>query len=439
MANDIELNGSDLDGSGGFPLETFADTLGISDGLAERIIFNVIGLTDLIAIIGDPGRLWSVDFSNTFEGVTDDLDGVPVLQDPGVWALQDYLQVSDTYSSNLILTIRDSLALSDVLTRILIQTSYSLSDSIAFSQNVKSILKIALTDTFELAEEVEIGKVVAKIRDVLRISDSVLAEITRQYSISDNLSLSDFLDLHYILTFADALALADSVVDKIRQIYHISGLFNLSDSFSNTLSLNIFFADAISLDDSFSDIIQTRLAISDTFNILGSLRIDGETYLVWAFNPKTLGAYKLSYPKNVNSFARIGGKNLVCAEDGIYAIGGDDDDGETFRAFVKTGFLNFHDPERHYDGTKLKQLLNAYLVFTAEGTTLLKVTTTRRDEALETWFVCRDTPPIMAKRKLDLSYDLRSVLFQFELTPLNDDPAKYTQLEIVPLFLNRSI
>src|SRR5690606_4707362 len=141
--------------------------------------------------------------------------------------------------------------------------------------------------------------------------------------------------------------------------------------------------------------IQTTLEIADTFGIVGTIRLDGEDYVVWGLNPKTLAAYELAYRKPIRGFARIAGKNLVAMEDGIFEVGGGTDDGLRIPAYLRTGFVDFDDPERHLAGEKLKQLLNAYLVLSAEGETMLKVRTTRRGEIIETWFRLREKPAVV--------------------------------------------
>lgn len=333
----------------------------------------------------------------------------------------------------------DQIALASAFSSILIETEYQLSDSILFQDKVKAILTESLTDLFVVNDTVEIGAVVEILADVLKLSDDFVALIEAELALADSLGLSDSFGLHYRFELADTLALVDQLAWKISVVQTLADTLSLTDSNSITLLVKESLADTFEATDSFAQIAQVVLEFSDIFALNGQFKIDGESYTVWALNPKSVSPYKLKYLKNINSMTRIAGKNLICADDGIYEVGGDSDDGTVFDAFVKTGFMDFNDPERHYKGEHLKQLLNGYMVLTADGETLIKVTTTRRGEAKETWFKCVKKPSVMSKVQLPLSNSLRSVLFQFEIKPLEKKPMKLREVEVIPLFLNRSI
>ena len=101
--------------------------------------------------------------------------------------------------------------------------------------------------------------------------------------------------------------------------------------------------------------------------------------------------------------------------------------------------LDFNDPNRHFDGSRLKQLLAAYALVDGDGKILLKVRTFRRGQCTETWFKAEQKMGDFGKIQIPLSNSLRSTLFQFELVPLDGKPAKFRAVEVVPLFLTRAV
>lgn len=356
------------------------------------------------------------------------------------YSLADSFSLSDSVKNITLLAFIDNYEVEDSgVNSALVETTISFSDLVAFEDTIRVKVLIQLTDLFSLQDTVSLQAVVQKILDTFSLEDQIIPIATVKKILSDLLSFTDALGLSYVLSLSDSFSLVDGLVWKIRQLVSIADSFSLSDLLNNTALFNLILEDSFLLEDSLFETIQKVLSLNDSFSLVGQFNIDGETYIAWAVNPKTFGAYKLRYPSGINSVERIGGKSLLVAADGIYEVGGDDDDGGMIDAFLKTGFEDFNDPERHYPGEKLKQLLNGYLVLSSEGETLLKVTTTRRGEARETWFKCREKPEVMAKKQVALSNSLRSVLFQFELVPLKGKPAKFREIEIIPLFLNRSI
>lgn len=371
--------------------------------------------------------------------LSDILTFVETLEGSQKWFFESSFSLSDSYATGKLISFADAIAFVSVAEGNLVETKLEFSSFFGLDDTVHKIVHEAVEDTFAINDSVSIGKVIAAILDSLGLGDSFLAISTITKAFESTLAFDDTFSFRQRIEQEDAIVFADEVLAKITQILSWNDTLALADVNDFTFLMQLTLEDDFEIGDSFFEIIQRVLALEDSFGVLGQFTIDGDTYLVWAVNPKTKGAYKLKYPQRINSFARIAGKNLICADDGIYEIAGTDDDGTAINAFLKTGFEDFNDPERHYPGEKIKQLLNAYLVLSAEGETLLKITSTRRGEAIETWFKCRENADVVSKKQISLSNSLRSVLFQFELRPLEGLPAKFREIEIIPLFLSRSI
>lgn len=355
------------------------------------------------------------------------------------WIFSSTLELSDSLVVQYTKALTDAIALSSVFSPVLIQHQVTLTDTLALSDLIERRAREALVDTFSLSDTVEVGRIVLLIADTLRLSDSVIAQILNTVTVNDTIGFADIFGRNARWELSDALSFTDTVLDKIRQLLSISSTLTLDDSFTHSFSIQLLFTDSLSLTDSVDWSIQKVLAFASNIGFIGNFRFDGERYDVWAFNPRTMAVFELDYSKPIKGLGRLAGKNVVVREDGVFEVGGVDDNGETFDAFLRTGITDFDDPERHFPGENIKQLLQGYLVHTSTGDTLLKIRTTRRGKLIETWFKCRDKPEVMTKSQVPLSNSLRSLLFQFELVPLKSKPAQFHAVEIVPLFLKRSI
>lgn len=417
--------------------------LGFSEEILSESLSSTISITDTNASIWLASFLSSISVGATWDGapvgIFSDSDVSFYDLTENLTFLNETFSVSDSLSYGQVVFVADFVAVTVATSQSIAFTQKEFSSSIAFNDSLQTITKQSVSELFDVTDTVTIGGVLESIFSVFNVSDEVSPIVTLQYALEDFFSASDSLLFRNRLELADALSFVDTVFAKLHQLLNLLSTFSVDDTVSHNLQIQFVVSDSISVSDSFFETIQRVLEVNDTLNITGVFRIDGEDYVVWGFNPKTLGAYKLKYGLKFNSIQRIGGKNLLCAADGIYEVGGQDDDGTAIAAYLKTGFENFDDPERHYPGEKLKQLLSAYLVLSTEGETLMKVITTRRGSAVETWFKCKEKPSVTSKVQVPLSNSLRSILFQFEIKPLAGKPAKLHEVEIIPLFLSRSI
>lgn len=347
--------------------------------------------------------------------------------------------LQDTMDHSLLPFWADSIIFGSDFTSVLVQHQYELNDTIELTDATRVQIRLALSDLFQLQDTVSVHAALETILDTLGLEDQFDWISQSTQSFLSSFGLTDTVSFLHRLELSDTFVLADQILLRFRLLKEILDTIQLTDSLSSSYLWLGGFEDSIHLSDSLDWTIQQVLELSDEIALAGFVSIDGERYLVWGLNPRTAAAFKWTFAKKWNSFARVGGKNLLCADDGIYELTGTTDGGATIPAYLRTGLVDFNDPERHYDGAQLKQLLSAYLVMTAEGETLLKVRTSRTGTMQEVWFKCLKKPEVVSKVQVPLSNTLRSVLFQFELKPLGGKPAKYKAVEIVPLFLTRAV
>jgi hypothetical protein len=388
-------------------------------------------------VVAKGRRIWSPGIPSA-STLTDNLALTDSFFYQLVFLLHDTLSLQDSVKGAARITTVDLLSLLDSHSAKVIQTKQSLTDTIAIRDSLRAAVQKAISDTLSLTDAVKLSSVVFTLADTVGLSDNLLARITIQLALLDTVVLTDAWHVNYRIKLADALTLADAWVKTASILTALADQISLSDSFANTFRVQLLLSDTVSLTDALGWKIQKVLSLADTVLLVGQLQIGTDKYFAWAFNTRTGGAYKFSnFP--FNSFAHINGKNLMCAPDGIYELGGGDDAGAAIQGMFKTGRLNLADPQNGFPEGLLKEMLAAYLLFEADGETLLKVTISRREgEVFEHWYSLHETAQ-MSKRQLPISNSLRSVLWQFEITKLDGKPAAFREIETIPLFLTRRV
>jgi hypothetical protein len=328
------------------------------------------------------------------------------------------------------------LALGESPSAILAYTQLFWEDVLGLAEKRALRSTALLTDALALADGGGIGAVLLALQEQISLADSTLALLTATVALSQALTLAETCGAAYRLEQADEMALAESSTVLAQLLLALADSLPLSDEASFQFSVAVLVRDTLPLEEEVGWRIQALLAVSDTLALVGRVRLGDQEYLAWVINTSTGGAYKFTNYR-FNSMARVGGKNLLCRADGIYEYGGEDDAGADITGLLKTGKLSLENAQAGFAGNTLKQLLSAYLLFSAEGETLLKIIISRRNVTEEHWYGMKESAK-MAKRQLPVSNSLRSVLFQFQLEKLDGRPAAFKEIEVRPLYLTRS-
>lgn len=341
--------------------------------------------------------------------------------------------LSETSTAVLTLHLNQFIALAEALGAQAVYGKHSKTDSLLLAEERALHVTAAQKDDLGLSDAGSVGLVILALQEQVALADSTLARVTATLALSQVLRLAEAVGLAYRLERNDALALAESSTVLAHSLLSLADTLPLRDEAAFQFSVAFLVKDTLPLVDTVGWRIQAILAVSDTLALVGRVQLGVQEYLAWAINTHTGGAYKFSNYR-FNSFARVGGKNLFCRADGIYEVAGETDNGALIQGMWKTGKLNLETPD--FPGDTLKELLAAYLLFDAEGETLLKLTVSRWDVTEEHWYLLNESAQ-MAKRQLPISNSIRSVLFQFELNKLDGKPAAFREIEVIPLYLTR--
>ena len=346
----------------------------------------------------------------------------------------DSVGLTDSSEASLRIMQSASLALGDVIGIGFLQLELSGSDTLSLEDAIQKVVLDFLTETLSLTDASTLGTHIEHLLDSLGLADSIQAQVHATLVMQELLGLHDALGFRGVLSVVELVELTDSVASRVRAIMEVADSLVLTDSIGATFSAILSVNDSVELEDTSSWTIQQVLAVSDTISLVGLFRAGDAEYVAWLVNAATGGPYKWT-GVDFNSMGQLGGKTWFCAEDGLYRLAGEDD--SSILPVLRSGLFNFEDGERELPGEVLKGMAGAFLLFSSQGETLLKVTINRNGQYQQHWYKMKEKSEGLRKRKMPISKTLRSVLWQFELCPLQGKPAEFREVEVLPLFLTR--
>lgn len=162
------------------------------------------------------------------------------------------------------------------------------------------------------------------------------------------------------------------------------------------------------------------------------LYVGGELFTGWVLNIDTLAPSEYQFvDRQFNSACKHGGRYLLAAEDGIYEFT-DDASVETVMTYVKTGKTDF--------GSDLKKrVVNSYMVYSASGDMVLKVTTSEFGKLVtRSYRVSAQADDTTDTRRVDIGKGVKSRYWQFELVGDGVD-CDIDEIGMLPVVLSRRI
>ncbi len=241
--------------------------------------------------------------------------------------------------------------------------------------------------------------------EVLQLRETLTRAIGAQHD--------DVLVVLDALTQRTALRAALTETTLLAEALQYTAVFHLE------VSEELATADTVSMQQLFS------VMVTEQVRVLGSTLIPGTQCLTWAVNART-GATTEYRDYTFNSFARRGTRYLAAADDGLYVLDGDTDNGSAIIAELASGFLQFA-------GTRFASFKAVYLGMHATGNVFFRLTT--GDDKTYTYRVVAQS---MENTKVRVGKGLRSRYFAFALETTGQDFDLDT-IEFLPLGAQRRV
>jgi alpha-tubulin suppressor-like RCC1 family protein len=174
-----------------------------------------------------------------------------------------------------------------------------------------------------------------------------------------------------------------------------------------------------------------KAVLADAVLATVRLNIGGELFTGWVLNTDTLAPSEYQFAdRQFNSACKHGDRYLMAAEDGVYEFT-EATNVESVMTYIKTGKTDF--------GSDLKKrIVNSYIVYSASGNMVLKVTTSEYGQLQTRNY--KMVPPGNSEttdvRRFDLGRGIKSRYWQFELVGDGVD-CDIDEIGMLPIVLSR--
>lgn len=310
-----------------------------------------------------------------------------------------------------------------------------LADNVEFSDSVRAILSLLLSDAIELEDSAtSAGLVVTVLTDLLVVTGSADTRITAQAVITAAMVLAD-LAAHGLSVEASSTAeFQAQVATSLRAATALLDAIVFADTAAMSLHITAIGVSETEFEDDASTVARMIANVSDSVVLAVTVRIDGVGYAAFVMNTETgsVGEYR-QYP--FNGLTEFAGGWYGTNETGLYNLDGDDDDGDPIPAWLRTGLTRI--------GTgRLKRIPDLYLALKTDGTMLVKaVTVDEEGRKEEDWYLTERVPlgDGVHNQRVKFGRGLKAAHWGYELRNVNGADFGVNDTELRPLVLDRRI
>lgn len=172
--------------------------------------------------------------------------------------------------------------------------------------------------------------------------------------------------------------------------------------------------------------------VRESVGFAANLTFDNGEYIAWVMNTESKGLSRYTqYP--FNSFAKVGGRYMGCAPDGLYWLDGDDDDGAKIPAKIRLGLSSL--------GTRrLKRIPECFIGYTSDGILLLKaiiVDEVTGDRSAAHYRLRPRPASSIRENRFTLGRGLKAVDWDFVIENVDGADFELASIEFRPLLLDR--
>ena len=343
----------------------------------------------------------------------------------------DSANVADTLAASTFTMYLEAIGLSDTLTAGANTTS-TLTDSAAMRDIIQQAINQIVADTANGADSLSLGAALT----LVDVADAVATQSPSYNSVMLVAELIATLEAYngadaYDIT--EAGTLSDTYVARVEALVALleaAQVVDTNTALVHVMQLATDSADGAAEITSTGSLLNALLADS----VLATIRINigGELFTGWVLNTDTLAPSEYQFADlQFNSACKHGGTYLLAADDGIYQFT-EDTGVETVMTYIKTGKTDF--------GSDLKKrIVNSYMVYSASGQMVLKVTTSEFGKLVTRNY--RMTPQAddtTDARRIDIGRGVKSRYWQFEVVGDGVDCA-IDEIGMLPIVLSRRI
>ncbi len=298
----------------------------------------------------------------------------------------------------------------------------------------ESLYHVNPFSAFTASDQLRITEV-AKLLSAVDIGDELTADALQVLQLLSAVAFEDNTDTHLTAAqnFAASLTLLDAVSGAFDlnvasaaqvQAHYDAHLSAVNDLLSATTTVDeadgrqvakVMFLSSADMDDALDSQAKMQSDLSSLLHTAVVLQIGDDIYEGWVLNvgetPRGDRTFAFSQYGNYpfTKIAEFDGKYYGVADDGLYLLEGDTDQGTAIEASFKTGLLNLGQRQ-------IKDAKALYIGYTSDGQLVLKVTTTGGGKKREDWYrLMQKEADDMRTGRVTIQRGLRATYWQFEL------------------------
>lgn len=176
--------------------------------------------------------------------------------------------------------------------------------------------------------------------------------------------------------------------------------------------------------------------VEDGAAVWAHFAVGGEVYTGWVLNTMS-GAVTEYQGLQFNGLARVGARYFGTMEGGLYELAGSDDAGTSIATYIKSGLMDFVDPQQRLFPDTQKRVDALYLGCSADGEVAVKVVTIEHGQVLERWYGVNAVTEGEKNTRLVLGKGLRARRWMFEIASTELDT--FSAVTLYPLQTGRRI
>lgn len=184
--------------------------------------------------------------------------------------------------------------------------------------------------------------------------------------------------------------------------------------------------ESVAIADDANALMQIKAIVNEMIGARFYFMVDGQLWSGWAMDRST-GAPTRYANLPFNSYAKIGGVYFACAADGIYQLGGDNDNGAPIDAEFTTGLIRSGSNHN-------KNVENMFINVRNDGNIQLFVVANRQSYVYD---IDRVNTETFDGARFKLGRGLRSTVWQFKLANENGADFEIDSLYTFPLMTER--
>jgi hypothetical protein len=293
-----------------------------------------------------------------------------------------------------------------------------------FASQLSSAWPVTISEALTITAA-QVVQIAITVMEALQLEDVMIPSIMYHMSLAERLVVADALTRFMGADIIESLTITPAMNPEAFRTAQVDENITITPALTPQLIFRLTCSEELELtaDEAVRMILSAE--IDETIEIAGAYLAPNGSVTTWVMNTRTAGVTEYQNYA-FNSFARVGNKYLGAADDGLYELLGDKDDGDDIIGTIRSGFAQ-------WSGTHLGSFKGAYIAVAGAGDYVLRILT--RDGKT---FNYRVTAADGRSAKVDMGKGLRSRYFAFELVSTGQDFDLDT-LEFIPLVADRRV